>query len=102
MRDQQPRLELQDNGNVLAAVGTRMEDADEAQKQPTPLMFNMEELNNFRYRVEDTLRSVTGSKIKEFRAAELKKEILNSQKLKNFFASNPQDLKVATLQLYVL
>lgn len=93
VRDAQPRLEVQDNGNVLAAVGM-MEDAEEAQKQPTPLMFNMNELNNFRYRVEDTLRSVTASKIKEFRAAELKKEILNSQKLKNFFASNPQDLKV--------
>ena len=54
----------------------------------------MKELDSFRYRVEDTLRSVTNAAVKELRAAELKKEILNSEKLKSYFAENPNDLKV--------
>ena len=54
----------------------------------------MKELDNFRYRVEDTLRSVTTATVKEYRTAELKQEILNSTKLKSFFSENPNDLKV--------
>ena len=63
--------------------------------QPSLLQFNMKELDSFRYRVEDTLRSVTNAAVKELRAAELKKEILNSEKLKSYFAENPNDLKVS-------
>jgi ATP-dependent RNA helicase DDX56/DBP9 len=37
---------------------------------------------------------VTGSSVSELRAAELKREILNSEQLKSFFAANPTDLKV--------
>lgn len=62
--------------------------------QPAPLQFNTSELESFRYRVEDILRSVTTAAVKELRNAEIKKEILNSEKLKTYFAENPGDLKV--------
>ena len=106
MRGQQPRLGHVEGDNVLAAMGTADDPAmsavgyaggvehDEARKQPAPLLFNMKELESFRYRIEDTLRGVTGAAVKEIRAAEIKREILNSVKLKTFFAENPNDLKV--------
>ena len=62
--------------------------------QPSTLMFNTQELETFRYRVYDVLRSITSASVKEIRAAEIKREILNSQKLKSFFTENPNDLKV--------
>ncbi|KAG6821469.1 hypothetical protein H0H93_010193 [Arthromyces matolae] len=44
--------------------------------------FDMRQVEAFRYRMEDALRSVTRSAIKEARVKELKAEILNSDKLK--------------------
>ena len=44
--------------------------------------FNLKQVEAFRYRMEDALRSVTRSAIKEARIKELKSEILNSDKLK--------------------
>ncbi|KAG6896527.1 hypothetical protein C0992_007661 [Termitomyces sp. T32_za158] len=44
--------------------------------------FDMKQVEAFRYRMEDALRSVTRSAIKEARLKELKVEILNSDKLK--------------------
>lgn len=44
--------------------------------------FDMKQVEGFRYRMEDALRSVTRSAIKEARIKELKAEILNSDKLK--------------------
>jgi ATP-dependent RNA helicase DDX56/DBP9 len=69
--------------------------------QPAPLQFNTSELESFRYRVEDILRSVTTAAVKELRNAEIKKEILNSEKLKTYFAENPGDLKVKPNRMYV-
>jgi len=99
VRSQQPRLGGDSEGstNVLANIGGPQEQSEEDWEQnlqPAPLQFNMKELDNFRYRVEDTLRSVTGNSVNELRAAELKREILNSSQLKSFFAANPTDLKV--------
>ena len=62
--------------------------------QPSPLLFNTKELESFRYRVYDVLRSVTSAAVKELRTAEIKRELLNSEKLKSFFQENPNDLKV--------
>jgi ATP-dependent RNA helicase DDX56/DBP9 len=76
------------------AVQSLVSSFDESTFQPAPLVFNMKELDSFRYRVEETLRSVTTISVREFRAAELKQEILNSNKLKSFFSENPDDLKV--------
>ena len=44
--------------------------------------FDMKQVEAFRYRMEDALRAVTRSAIKEARVKELKTEILNSDKLK--------------------
>jgi ATP-dependent RNA helicase DDX56/DBP9 len=44
--------------------------------------FDMKQVEAFRYRMEDALRAVTRSTIKEARVKELKHEILNSDKLK--------------------
>lgn len=59
-----------------------------------PYKFNEENLNSFRYRVEDAFRTVTNNAIKEARIKELKTEILNSDKLRRHFEENPQDLEV--------
>jgi len=44
--------------------------------------FDMKQVESFRYRMEDALRSVTRAAIREARVKELKTEILNSDKLK--------------------
>jgi ATP-dependent RNA helicase DDX56/DBP9 len=113
VREQQPRLGAAGtSGNVLGAIGagSAAEDAglqqpqeeEERRMQPAPLEFNAKELESFRYRVEDTLRSVTVTAVRELRSAELKREILNSERLKSFFAENPNDLKVRALFLSLL
>eukprot|EP00605_Chrysophyceae_sp_TOSAG23-4_P001961 GSChrysophyteH1.ASY1.ANO1.2172.1 assembled CDS len=73
---------------------TAASDAQVLHDQPGPLLFNLKEIDSFRYRVEDTLKAVTDSAVREFRSAELKQELLNSAKLKQFFQANPADLKV--------
>ncbi|THH20440.1 hypothetical protein EUX98_g8583 [Antrodiella citrinella] len=55
--------------------------------------FDMKMVEAFRYRMEDALRAVTRSSIKEARIKELKTEILNSDKLKVHFEDNPHDLE---------
>jgi hypothetical protein len=107
VRVQQPRLGTVEGDNVLAAIGgaggsfgddplgnSTREAEEQSKMQPALLNFNMTELDSFRYRVEDTCRSVTVAAVKEFRTAELKREILNSSKLKAHFTDNPNDLKV--------
>jgi ATP-dependent RNA helicase DDX56/DBP9 len=97
VRLQQPRLGSVEGDNILAAIAGpagATQEQDESTMQPAPLVFNMKELESFRYRVYDTLRSVTSAAVKEFRTAEIKREILNSTKLKTFFMENPNDLKV--------
>lgn len=55
--------------------------------------FDMKQVDAFRYRMEDALRAVTRSAIKEARIKDLKAEILNSDKLKVHFEDNPLDLE---------
>ncbi|EGO22336.1 hypothetical protein SERLADRAFT_416842 [Serpula lacrymans var. lacrymans S7.9] len=55
--------------------------------------FDMKQVEAFRYRMEDGLRAVTRSAIKEARVKELKTEIINSEKLKAHFEDNPLDLE---------
>lgn len=40
------------------------------------------EVEGFRYRMEDALRSVTGKTVKDARREEVRRELLNSEKLK--------------------
>lgn len=61
-----------------------------------PYQFNMKQVDGFRYRAQDAFGAVTANAIREARVCELRKELLNSDKLKRFFEENPQDL--ATLR----
>jgi len=55
--------------------------------------FEKGQVEGFRYRMEDALRAVTASAIKEARVKELRQEILASNKLKAHFEDHPRDLE---------
>eukprot|EP00064_Thunnus_orientalis_P016850 superscaffoldBa00003428_g16922 len=65
--------------------------ADSALK---PYQFKMEEIEGFRYRCRDAMRSVTKQAVREARLKEIKQELLNSEKLKTYFDDNPRDLQL--------
>ncbi|GMK57744.1 hypothetical protein CspeluHIS016_0405780 [Cutaneotrichosporon spelunceum] len=50
------------------------------------------EIEGFRYRMEDALRAVTSKRVQDARREEVRRELLNSEKLKHHFAANPLDL----------
>lgn len=99
VQDDQPKI-----SNVGAATDTLQSTtgstdpaiggASFEQCQPSPLDFDLREIEGFRYRVEDVSRAVTKAAIKEARAAELKAEILNSDRLQSHFEENPTDLQL--------
>ncbi|XP_004495716.1 DEAD-box ATP-dependent RNA helicase 16 [Cicer arietinum] len=49
-------------------------------------------VESLRYRAEDVAKSITKIAVRESRAQDLRNEILNSEKLKAHFESNPRDL----------
>ncbi|XP_037693174.1 probable ATP-dependent RNA helicase DDX56 isoform X2 [Choloepus didactylus] len=59
-----------------------------------PYQFQMEEIEGFRYRCRDAMRSVTKQAIREARLKEIKEELLHSEKLKTYFEDNPRDLQL--------
>ncbi|XP_029025050.1 probable ATP-dependent RNA helicase DDX56 isoform X2 [Betta splendens] len=59
-----------------------------------PYQFKMEEIEGFRYRCRDAMRSVTKQAVREARLREIKQELLNSEKLKTYFEDNPRDLQL--------
>ncbi|XP_068190270.1 probable ATP-dependent RNA helicase DDX56 [Antennarius striatus] len=59
-----------------------------------PYEFKMKEIEGFRYRCRDAMRSVTKQAVKEARLKEIKQELLNSEKLKTYFEDNPRDLQL--------
>ncbi|CAM9475589.1 unnamed protein product [Scytosiphon promiscuus] len=81
-------------GGRGSAAGTAGFGGGGSWAQPAPLAFDIREIERFRYRVEDTLKKVTRVSVREARAAELKAEIVNSQKLAGYFKENAGDLKV--------
>lgn len=98
-----PLVETAADGLQAAATDGGMDDGDQAagvvpspktQPQPAPLDFDLHEIEGFRYRVEDVSRAVTKIAVQETRAAELKAEILNSERLQNHFEENPTDLQL--------
>ncbi|CAG8709102.1 18430_t:CDS:10, partial [Gigaspora margarita] len=58
-----------------------------------PYFFDMKQVEGFRYRVEDAMKAVTRTAIKEARLKDIRSEILNSETLKTHFEDNPNDLK---------
>uniref|UniRef100_UPI00398F0376 probable ATP-dependent RNA helicase DDX56 isoform X1 n=1 Tax=Pristiophorus japonicus TaxID=55135 RepID=UPI00398F0376 len=59
-----------------------------------PYQFRIEEIEGFRYRCKDAMRSVTKQSIKEARLKEIKQELLNSERLKTYFEDNPRDFQL--------
>ncbi|KAJ2158244.1 ATP-dependent DNA/RNA helicase [Coemansia sp. RSA 552] len=57
-----------------------------------PYKFDMKQVDGFRYRSTDALRNVSKAMVREARIKEIKREILNSEKLKSHFEDKPQDL----------
>lgn len=57
-----------------------------------PLAFRMDQIEAFRYRVEDCLRMVTDAAVNGARLADVHREIVNSEQLQDYFEDNPQDL----------
>jgi len=105
VQESQPPLPSAGANNAAAQniqnTAPTMNDVDEespsdpgATPQPTPLDFDLKEIEGFRYRVEDVGRAVTKIAVKETRAAELRAEIINSQRLQNHFADNPNELQL--------
>ncbi|KAK7203208.1 P-loop containing nucleoside triphosphate hydrolase protein [Myxozyma melibiosi] len=58
-----------------------------------PYVFDMKQVDAFKYRTEDAFRAVTKTAIREARMKELKQEILASEKLKKAFQENPEELE---------
>ena len=96
MQDSQPKLPVPMGSAELSAAVSSSEDAiaHEGQPQPSPLQFDLKQVEGFRYRVEDVSRAVTKVAVRETRAAELRVEILNSERLKKHFEENPSDLQL--------
>lgn len=72
--------------NAIAEMG------NETGAHIRPLAFRMDQIEAFRYRVESSLRLVTDSAVHGARLADVRREMVNSETLKDFFESNPQDL----------
>lgn len=59
-----------------------------------PYSFKMEELEAFRYRSKDAIRAVTKDVIRTARLREIQAELRNSERLRSFLKSNPNDLEL--------
>jgi ATP-dependent RNA helicase DDX56/DBP9 len=86
------------SGTVLTLVVSDREQASvvkmgqSSQVHVGPLAFRMDQIEAFRYRVEDCLRSVTDAIVHDARLADVRKEMINSDLLKDYFEDNPMDL----------
>ncbi|PMB64976.1 ATP-dependent RNA helicase DBP9 [Beauveria bassiana] len=61
-------------------------------KEIMPYNFNPEQVEAFRYRMNDALRAVTKVAVREARTRELRQELLKSEKLKRYFEENPTEM----------
>ncbi|KAL7815576.1 P-loop containing nucleoside triphosphate hydrolase protein [Trichoderma gracile] len=61
-------------------------------KELKPYNFNKDQVEAFRYRMNDALRAVTKVAIREARTRELRQELLKSEKLKRYFEENPSEM----------
>lgn len=81
-----------EDGPVLSLV--RADVLDRTGKDLAPYAFDMKQIEGFRYRCQDAVRSVTGASVKEARLKDLKRELVASERLKTFFAERPKDLEL--------
>ncbi|RCH92056.1 ATP-dependent DNA/RNA helicase [Rhizopus stolonifer] len=76
------------------AVYKRVQKQQEAKgAELKPYSFEKKNVAGFKYRVEDALKNVNKVAIKEARIKEIKREIMNSEKLKAHFEDKPKDLE---------
>ncbi|EIE86484.1 hypothetical protein RO3G_11195 [Rhizopus delemar RA 99-880] len=76
------------------AVYERVKKQQEAKKaELKSYSFEKKNVAGFKYRVQDALKAVNKVAIKEARIKEIKREILNSEKLKAHFEDKPKDLE---------
>lgn len=61
-------------------------------KELKPYNFDPEQVEAFRYRMNDALRAVTKVAVREARTRELRQELLKSEKLKRYFEENPNEI----------
>ena len=71
---------------------TNSQGQDDAGVIMQPYVFDMKQVEAFRYRMEDAFRAVTKVAIREARVKEIRQELLASEKLKRHFEENPDDL----------
>ena len=82
------------NSSKLKVLEDHLNKTSEAECTLKSYNFNISSIEGFRYRCLDAYRSVTKFAIEEARRKEIKQEMMNSEKLKTFFADNPKDLEV--------
>ncbi|OBZ85075.1 ATP-dependent RNA helicase dbp9, partial [Choanephora cucurbitarum] len=76
------------------AVYNRVQKQQEAKgAELKPYSFEKKNVAGFKYRVEGALKAVNKVAIKEARIKEIKREIMNSEKLKAHFEDKPKDLE---------
>ncbi|ELU13728.1 hypothetical protein CAPTEDRAFT_150704 [Capitella teleta] len=85
VKDQERQMEIE------AALSDGLPKGEQVLK---PYLFKMKEIEGFQYRAQDALKAVTKVAVKNTRMNEIKKELLNSQKLKLYFKDNPRDQQV--------
>nr|CAB3237254.1 probable ATP-dependent RNA helicase DDX56 [Phallusia mammillata] len=86
---------LAEEMDLLKEAQKQLSGSGEEEDTPLkPYQFKMEEIEGFRYRCKDAIRSVTKTRIREARVKEIRREMLNSEKLKTYFEENPNDLHV--------
>jgi ATP-dependent RNA helicase DDX56/DBP9 len=65
------------------------------------LNYNVKDAEIFSYRVNGVLTSITRKQIKECKKEDIKREILNSERLQAHFEENPADLKILKHDSYL-
>jgi len=61
--------------------------------KPEKLVFQVNQVEAFRYRVEDSLRGITSAVVLDARLKDVKREMFASEKLQDYFDDNPKDLE---------
>lgn len=78
--------------NDEAVLEEIIQDQQKGGKEIKPYSFDMKQVEPFRYRMDDALRAVTRTAIREARTREIRQELLKSEKLRRHFEENPADL----------
>ena len=94
IQEEQPRLPGKGSGTQNGEEGVLQGKDEELQHQPAFFDFKIADLEGFRYRMDDVKRAVTKVAVRDARVRELKQEMINSERLKDHFKENPQDLQI--------